>query len=348
MSWKVKILGAGSLGNHMCNATLKKGWKPTLCDIDPQALQRAKESVFPNRYGQWNETIRLAHPDDVKSEDFDLTIIGTPPHTHTQLAIEEIQRQRTKRLLIEKPLCHFNDEKLSQLITLSEKIPCYIGYNHNCSPSHQKVIDLITQGQLGVVQQIKVETLESYEFILGAHPWLNSVHDTYLGSFEKAGGASFEHSHGIAFGLSLITAMSLKPSGSLSARVEFDPQQKFDTSFHFKADLVDGLEFNVTQNFTEKPPIKRVTIMGDQGTLLWEIPYQESRDVVKISSRHLESQFEYKKERPTDFLYELDLIEKDSPIQYSQSLQLGKDVLTLIGKSYQSHQSNERVSFNLC
>ena len=36
----VKILGAGSIGNHLSNAARQLGWSVTLSDVDPAALRR--------------------------------------------------------------------------------------------------------------------------------------------------------------------------------------------------------------------------------------------------------------------------------------------------------------------
>ncbi len=46
--YNVKILGAGSIGNHLANASRRLGWQVTLCDMDPAALQRTKEDIYPH------------------------------------------------------------------------------------------------------------------------------------------------------------------------------------------------------------------------------------------------------------------------------------------------------------
>ena len=46
---KVKIYGAGSIGNHYY-ACYKKKWNITIIDKDPKALVRM-EKIFPSRYG---------------------------------------------------------------------------------------------------------------------------------------------------------------------------------------------------------------------------------------------------------------------------------------------------------
>ena len=56
---KVKIIGAGSIGNHLGHAARQLGWDVTIVDIDPLALKRTKESIYPSRYGEWDKNIIL-------------------------------------------------------------------------------------------------------------------------------------------------------------------------------------------------------------------------------------------------------------------------------------------------
>ena len=37
---KVKIYGAGSIGNHLANASRSLGWEVDICDIDEKALKK--------------------------------------------------------------------------------------------------------------------------------------------------------------------------------------------------------------------------------------------------------------------------------------------------------------------
>ena len=40
---KVKIYGAGSIGNHLAQASRRMGWDVDMCDTDPKALERTKK-----------------------------------------------------------------------------------------------------------------------------------------------------------------------------------------------------------------------------------------------------------------------------------------------------------------
>ena len=110
----VKVIGAGSIGNHLANACVMQGLHVTIVDIDKEALNRTKNIIYPERYGKWNDNIILTQPDKLDGMQFDIIIIGTPPASHLSLAIEEI-RNNPKAILIEKPLCGIADDEQIQL-----------------------------------------------------------------------------------------------------------------------------------------------------------------------------------------------------------------------------------------
>ena len=56
---KVLIFGAGSIGNHMSYACLRLKCDVYITDIDPSALERMRDEIFPKRYGKWDKNIKL-------------------------------------------------------------------------------------------------------------------------------------------------------------------------------------------------------------------------------------------------------------------------------------------------
>ena len=88
--YKVKVLGAGSIGNHLANASRRCGWQVALCDLDPEALERTRSEIYPSRYGAWDDAIELYPAADAPKSVYDLIVIGTPPDAHVDLAIEAI------------------------------------------------------------------------------------------------------------------------------------------------------------------------------------------------------------------------------------------------------------------
>ena len=71
---KVKILGAGSIGNHLSNASRSLGWQVDLCDTDPAALARTQNEIYPARYGKWDDGIRLFEYKDAPTSGYDLIL----------------------------------------------------------------------------------------------------------------------------------------------------------------------------------------------------------------------------------------------------------------------------------
>src|SRR3989344_1272791 len=101
---KIKIIGAGSIGNHLAQASRRMGWQVTVVDRDPEALRRMEEEIYPKRYGSWDASIELFTSDKEPRGGFDIIMIGTPPDTHMQLALQALD-EKPKVLQIEKPLC---------------------------------------------------------------------------------------------------------------------------------------------------------------------------------------------------------------------------------------------------
>ena len=56
---KVKIIGAGSIGNHLANAARSLNWSVDIIDLNEEALIRTKNEIYPSRYGSWDNSIGL-------------------------------------------------------------------------------------------------------------------------------------------------------------------------------------------------------------------------------------------------------------------------------------------------
>ena len=76
----------------MAYACRNKGWDVTVCDRDDDALTRMKNDIYPSRYGEWDESIKLSrNTSEIQAEYFDVVIIGTPPESHVSLALKELK-----------------------------------------------------------------------------------------------------------------------------------------------------------------------------------------------------------------------------------------------------------------
>ena len=129
--YKVKIIGAGSIGNHLAHASRSLGWDVTICDVDQAALDRTKSQIYPTRYGTWDDAISLSLVDTAPRGKFDLIIVGTPPDSHLPLALDALT-EHPKALLIEKPLCSPTLDGAETLKTqvADSKTLTFVGYDH--------------------------------------------------------------------------------------------------------------------------------------------------------------------------------------------------------------------------
>ena len=119
----VKIYGAGSIGNHLAHASRQIGLDVMICDVDPGALERTRNDIYPTRYGEWDTSIELVDNSGAPAGGFDLIAIGTPPHRHLELAMSAL-KERPKAVLIEKPLA---TPDLEGLYTVTLGVSDFIG-----------------------------------------------------------------------------------------------------------------------------------------------------------------------------------------------------------------------------
>lgn len=185
--YNVKIIGAGSIGNHLAHASRSLGWHVTLCDVDQAALDRTKSQIYPTRYGAWDETIQLFLVDAAPRGKFDLIIVGTPPDSHMSLALDAL-KEHPKALLIEKPLCPptlDGAETLKTQVAESNTL-AFVGYDHVVGKAAQETS--LAGQQLQAVETIDVEFREYWGGIFAAHPWLQGPQDSYLGFWNRGGG----------------------------------------------------------------------------------------------------------------------------------------------------------------
>ena len=123
MTPRVKVIGAGSIGNHLAHGCRSRGWDVTIVDLSTEALERTRDVIYPSRYGAWDDAIILARPEDVEGQNFDVVIVGTPPATHLAVATDEISNAKHRLLLIEKPLAHPDSEALRAFVNIVNASP---------------------------------------------------------------------------------------------------------------------------------------------------------------------------------------------------------------------------------
>jgi predicted dehydrogenase len=343
---KVIIYGAGSIGNHLAYACRCKGWGVTIVDIDKEALSRTQNEIYPSRYGKWDPVIRLMTPDKVSEVIPDLTIIGTPPDTHMEIAFNVVHHRAPRVMLIEKPLCTPDLKGYGALLSASrdKKTTILTGYNHVLTRNTQEMEKIVKSGLIGNPIGISVRWLEHWGGIFKAHSWLNGPADSYLGYSYRGGGASGEHSHGI--NLLQHIARFLNAGRIVEVRATMDIVEpngtRYDRICHINVITESGMVGSISQDVITKPPVKTLRIQGDKGFLEWYANFDNSNDAViwQRDEEVVEKRL-IPKTRPDDFKGEIDEIEavmNGTSSGESISLESGYETMLVIAAAHHSHE----------
>jgi predicted dehydrogenase len=351
MMTRVKILGAGSIGNHLAYGARQQGWSVTLCDNDPAALQRTREDIYPARYGQWDDSIRLCGPDETSGESFDVIIIGTPPESHIPLALAEIINSSPRVVLIEKPLCPPDLAPCADLVKLAaeKNVRVLVGYNHRLTRNTEIAREWLANHSIGQITTLRAMTREHWGGIFAAHPWLSGPADTYLGFTSRGGGALAEHSHGINIwqyfaelaGIGRITEVT-----ALLDEVEQDGAS-YDRIAQLSVRTEKGIVGTIVQDVITQPAQKWLRLEGTEGYLEWQVNVDAGHDLVRLI-RHdgLKLEERVAKTRPDDFRGEIEHVGKileDPSLPSPLDLAAGIETMEVIEAALNSSREGRRV-----
>lgn len=347
----IRIIGAGSIGNHLAHAARHRGWKVVLTDIDDNALHRARNEIYPGRYGSWDEEIELKDARAASGDYADVVFIGTPPDSHIPLALETLEKVTPKVMLIEKPLGCPNLSGCADLAAEAEDkgVFCAVGYNHCLGKNTVVAEQLITSGHLGELQTITARTREHWKGIFNAHPWLSGPSDSYLGFSSRGGGACGEHSHAINIWQHFAHAAGAGRVMEVFATLDQITQDgaDYDQAAYIILKTTGGLIGDVVQDVLTSPHEKSARLQGDKGFIEWHVNYTASADMVAFGNGSVApEQVVIEKTRPDDFIAEIDhltdIIEgrvNSSPI----SLERGLETMMVIAAAFKSHSLGRRV-----
>ncbi len=352
--FKVKVYGAGSIGNHLSFACRNKGWDVTICDIDLKALERTKSDIYPARYGKWDSSIKLMGAEEKDNEKYDLVIIGTPPNSHGQLALEILKTSPPDIMLIEKPALTPDLKYAVELNDLAGKVgtKVFIGYNHTLTENTRRAEQLLEKGAIGKPLTITSMTREHWGGIFSAHPWLNGPEDTYLGYITKGGGACCEHSHAINIWQHFAHHLKFGKIHKVTATLNMvkEGNAEYDDLCFLNVITQNGIVGNIIQDVVTSPTQKNLRIQGSDGFLEWHVGYKTGVDAVIYSDCKENNEILIPKTRPDDFKGEIDHLEKfltgetegSSPI----SLERGLDTMMVVAAAYVSSKEKREVTID--
>ena len=343
---KIKIYGAGSVGNHLAHAARSLGASVVLCDTDPKALERTRELIYPQRYGHWDEEISLHLADEAPTGGFDMVCIGTPPDTHIPLALQSLD-ENPGSILIEKPLCAPDLDGAQALVEKAAdlKVPAFVGYDHAVGAATGIFEEWIEQKRVGEAVSLEVLFMEHWDGIFAAHPWLDGPQDTYLGFWRRGGGASGEHSHALNLWQHFARLFGAGEVIEVQASMDYvkDAGVEYDCSAKLTLRTENGLSGQVTQDVVSTPPRKTARLVGKEGFMEWHCGYEPGCDAVLWGNgENPPEEHKIGKTRPDDFIRELTHIRdavsggkeqwQKSPI----ALAYGVDTMVLISAAHRS------------
>ena len=346
----IRIIGAGSIGNHLANAARSFGWRVTLTDNDPAALERARTSIYPQRYGAWDTAIALKDSRAAMSEPADVVFIGTPPDTHIAIANTVLDSSTPRAIVIEKPLAGPDLAGCAELAARVRKAGIFagVGYNHTLGQNTVAAQQLLSNGQLGPVCTISARTREHWGGIFKAHPWLAGPAASYLGFSNRGGGAAGEHSHGINIWQHFAHIIGAGKVSEVSATLDMSSEAGtlYDRLCFLAMKTENGLTGDVIQDVVTAPSEKSCRIQGRDGFVDWRVNHQPGHDAVLSGNGETLNETLIKKTRADDFKAEIAHLQEvlagrmvSSPI----SLERGLDTMMVIAAAFKSHETGRRV-----
>ncbi len=266
---RVGIIGAGSIGNHLAFSARKKGWDVTVTDNSSDSMERFREVIYPQRYGEFDQGIELLSLEDFWAKKYEIIFIGTPPDSHFDLFLKALAL-KPKIIVIEKPISHPSLEVLREFDKhiKNSNIPVLCGYNHRVGLNTKLALELARTNSIGLPKLLTSKVLESWDGILKAHPWLNGPEESYLGYTQRGGGATFEHSHGIDLWMYYAHELHVGEITRISAKGKFvvtDDGLDYDEMIHIDIETTSGCQGIVAQDVITDPSQKYVEIHAENG-----------------------------------------------------------------------------------
>jgi predicted dehydrogenase len=340
---KVKIFGAGSIGNHLANASRRMGWAVDICDVDSEALRRTREQIYPSRYGAWDSSIGLYSNEQIPTGGYDLIVVGTPPDSHMALARQAV-KERPAAILVEKPLCTPDLNGAQELLdeATAAGVKVFVGYDHVVGKSAQAVGALLKECRVGKLDTIDVEFREYWGGIFNAHPWLSGPADTYLGFWNRGGGSCGEHSHAANLWQYFAHQAGVGRIVEVSAELEYVRENgvDYDKLCLLSVRSENGILGRVVQDVVTRPTRKWARMQGADGYVEWYCGSKPGIDTVMHAlDCGVVTETNVSKTRPDDFVQELRHIEdslkgnaETSPI----SLERGLETMMVIAAAHKS------------
>jgi len=302
----ILIFGAGSVGTHHANAARTLNCNVLICDINFSKFKYMKNNLYPKRYGNWDNKIKFISYQDVLETNniYDLIIIGVPPKNHLILLKKCFVYLKFKKILVEKPLCVFN-QSFSFIKRQKYKNKIYCGFNHSISKSFLFLINLILKKKIGKIKNIEINWKEDFKLILKAHPWIKSLKQSYLSNLNKGGGGCHEYSHAVHLAI-IFKNILFKNKIQISQSIVYKKKKNLYYDSVAQITFKDKLRsINLNIDTISNPCQKNIKLFGDKGTIFWERKIEKNYEKIEIrKSKNLDYKF-FKLTRRDDFINQI-------------------------------------------
>ncbi len=311
MKKKILIFGSGSIGTHHANAGVSLNNEVYITDINNEQLLNMKNNIYPNRYKKWNKKIKLVNYNQVSNlkKKFDLIIVGVPPKNHLNVLKLCFKKIKFKKILIEKPLCVFNQSfDFLKKKKMTDKI--FTGFNHSVARSFKFFINRLRSSKKNKIKAT-IQWKESFNLVMQAHPWIESINKSYLSNFKDGGGVSHEYSHALHFFIILreIIFENEKPKFSKKISFKKSGKRKYDKEISLEYKFKNK-SLKLIANSLNNSPIKKIDINFDKNkNLNWHRKLENGVEKVEENYEKQKVHF-FKITRRKDFINELKLLLK--------------------------------------
>lgn len=253
---KVAVIGLGNISNRH-RANLKMLYPQV--KIYAVSASRRKLSELPK-----NVDMYFSGVDELLKHDVDMAIVASPAPFHLMQTAQLLQANIP--VLIEKPISDSLESFMQVkdiLYANSDKIE--VAYNLCFMPSAIKLKNLLDKKTIGRIYSVSIDVGQYLPDWRPAIDYRNSV------SAQKklGGGVLLELSHEIDYLLWLFgTFDTVYCIATNSGALAVDVEDTIDALIHRKR---DGLVVNLHMDFLQRVPTRTCKIVGETGTLIWNI-----------------------------------------------------------------------------
>ena len=326
MKKKILIFGSGSIGTHHANAAITLKNDVFITDKNNSQLENMKQNIYPQRYGKWDNKINCISYNKVFNlrKNFDLIIIGIPPKLHLQVLKKCIKHFNFKKILVEKPLCVYN-QNLNFLKEPKLRKKVFCGYNHSISESFQFFLKNLKKIDKKELLDINLIWKESFNLVLKAHPWILSLKDSYLAKTKNGGGVSHEYSHAIHLFVLLNEVLFQNKKIEFKKKIVFKRQKDtfYDQIVKLQASSkLYNHKIFANINSINNPPEKKIVVKRKKKIILsWLRNLDEGFEYVSVKNKNKINK-KFKITRKMDFINELRLLLKNKNNKKTKYLNL--------------------------